>query len=217
MTPIVALCVCALILGACATTTKPQLLLAVVGDDDADMKIVPESFSPAPAETEDGAEVEAFLRQKSVGNVARARELGQQYAELLMQETQENFEPWPENMADSLRAHHRLLMLSYVVNRVVAELSPNSILAHTALNVFYSTVEARAPQLDKYIRDMASYSLYVLCERSESCTPEQIGKIFARLCADKGNEALALEGQAHYRAYYDACSKLHHNAGYAAV
>ena len=218
MTPvtILALCVCALILGAIAITNKPHLMAAAMSGGDEDMKIAHRHFSPA-AEAEDSvqAEVEDFLRQKSVGNISRARQLGVQYASLLMREAQENFDPWPENMAQSLRAHHQLLMFSYVVNRVVAELSPNSILAHTALNVFYDTLEEKAPQLDKYVKDMASYSLYVLCERSDTCTLDQIGKIYARLCGDKGNGQLEQEGLAHYTAYYEACSKLHRQAGYA--
>ena len=221
MTPFVLSVLCAglasLMLGA---AKKNSLLLAALGGEDADMKIAPEHFSSAgKSEDSSEAEVEArdYLSQKSVGNISLARDLGERYAALLMREAKTNFDPWPEGLADSLRAHHRLLLLSYVVSRVVTDFSPNSILAHTTLNVFYSELEEKAPQLDKYIRDMASYSLYVLCERSETCSSGEIGKIYARLCGDKDNISLISEGERYYHTYYDICSQLHKQTNYAQV
>ena len=220
MTPLMITALSAALLATFAVIVreKPLFLAAVAGGEDADMKIAPESFSHT-AKSEDNAEVEArdYLLQKNAGNISLARALGEQYAALLMQEAKTNFDPWPEGMAESLLAHHRLLLFSFVVNRVVAELSPNSILAHTTLNVFYNEIEEKAPQLDANIRDMASYSLYILCERSEGCTKDQVGKIFARLCADKDNERLIAQGQQYYHAYYDACSRLHRETKYVQV
>jgi len=198
-------------------TPRNGLLFAGAGED-ADMKIAPESFSAGRGSDTSGRdEAEDYLRQKSAGNISLARTLGERYAALLMAEAQENFDPWPTELAGELQAHHRLLLLTYVVNRAVAELSPDSILAQTTLNVFYSELEEKAPQLDKYIRDMGSYSLYVLCERSHNSTDDEIGGIFARLCSDKDNASLVAEGNRHYREYYAACQKLHEQAGYVRV
>jgi len=201
---------------------KGRLLLAALGGEgeDADMKIAPEHFSSGP-ENEDVSEAETealnYLRQKSAGNIELARALGERYAALLIQEAKTNFDPWPEGLADSLRAHHRLLLFSYVVHRVVNDLSPNPILTYTTLNVFYGEIEEKAPDLEKNTRDMASYSLYVLCERSESSTDDEIGKIYARLCGDKDNETLIDEGDYYFRAYYDTCAQLHRQTNYAQV
>jgi len=207
---------CALMLGAVA---RKNLLLCATADGDADMKIAPDHFSSSQRDYLSEAEAEAldYLRQKNSGNIDLARTLGEQFAALLIHEAQENFEPWPQGMANSLRAHHRLLLFSYVVNRVVAELSPDSILAHTTTSAFYSEVEQKAPQLDRYIRDMASYSLYILCERSASCSESEVGKIYARLCGDKDNARLIDEGGHYYRAYHQACSDLHKQTQYAQV
>ena len=197
---------------------KSPLIAAVTGED-ADMKIAPDSFSAGRGE-DTGAQDEAedYLRQKSAGNIELARNLGERYAALLMTYANENFNPWPAEPALSLRAHHRLLLLTYVVNRAVTELSPSPILAQTTLNVFYSELDARAPELDKYIRDMASYSLYVLCERSPGCPRDEIGRIYARLlCADRDNPRLAEEGNHLFNEYYTACRKLHDQVRYVQV
>ncbi|MCL2857487.1 MAG: hypothetical protein FWE19_07220 [Oscillospiraceae bacterium] len=204
-------------LAADSGTTWKGLLLATTSED-ADMKIAPRSFSGGRREETAGQdEAENYLRQKSAGNIELARELGERFAALLMAEASGNFDPWPAELAGGLRAHHRLLLLTYVVNRAVAELSPNSILAQTTLNVFYSELEEKAPQLDKYIRDMGSYSLYVLCERSHRRTDDEIGKIYAGLCADKDNSTLIEEGNRCYHEYYTACKELHNQARYARV
>ena len=214
---IVALVALWMFLTLSAGTPWKSLMLAATGED-ADMKIAPENFSAGPLE-ETGLQDEAedYLRQKSAGNIELARSLGERYADLLIAYAGKNFDPWPTELAGGLQAHHRLLLLTYVVNRAVAELSPNSILAQTTLNVFYSELEEKAPQLDKYIRDMASYSLYVLCERSQSCSDDEIGRIYARLCADKDNPALIDEGSRHYREFYSTCKELHRQARYVMV
>jgi len=212
-------CTCATLL-MLGDSKKGNLLLAVPGGEDADMKIAPKHFSSGP-ESEDISEAEAealnYMRQKSAGNIQLARALGERYATLLMQEAKTNFDPWPEGLADSLRAHHRMLLFSYVVHRVVADLSPNPLLTYTALNVFYSELEEKAPQLEKSTRDMASYSLYVLCERRESCTDDKIGIIYAQLCGDKDNKVLIDEGDRYFHAYYDICVQLHRQTNYAQV
>ncbi|MCL2579901.1 MAG: hypothetical protein FWE32_07690 [Oscillospiraceae bacterium] len=198
-----------------------NLLLAASGDEDADMKIAPGSGGSIrdtePAAEEAEAEAQNYLRQKSSGNIDLARALGSSYAALVMAEAKDKFDPWPEGMAEALQAHHALLLFSYVINRVVADLSHNSILAQTTLNVFYCEIETKAPGLDKYIRDMASYSLYILCERSSQCPTDQVGKIFARLCGDKDNERLIARGHTLFADYYARCKQLHEQTRYAQV
>lgn len=198
---------------------RTNFVFAAMGDEgqDTDIKIAPEKMSSAGTEQgfeEARQEAEVYLRQKSLGNVGKARTLGGQFADLLIETVEKNFNPWPEQMADSLRAHHLVLLFSYAVNRVVTQLSPNSILAHTALGVFYNEVETRVPELDKCIKDMASYSLYVLCERGSSCTDQEIGKIYARLCGDRDNPALIDEGEAAFMSYHKSCAELHERARY---
>jgi len=193
-----------------------NLALASAGED-SDMKIAPDSFSAGLVdEAAADSEAEDFLRQKSAGNIRLARDLGERFAALLIAEAGENFDPWPTELAGELQAHHRLLLLTYVVNRVVSERSPSSILAQTTLNVFYSNLEEKAPHLDKYIRDMASYSLYVLHDRSQGSTDE-IGKIFAHLCADKDNPGLIGQGNRYYQEYYTVCIELYQQTRYAEV
>lgn len=190
---------------------RPLLVLpAVAGDED--MKIVDGSFTPSEA---DGAEAEAktYMRQKSAGNVDRARALGGQFA-LALRERFARLNDPAFTDENTLREHHQAVLFSYAVNRVIADLSPNSILAQTALNVFYKDLEDHTPVLAEHIRDMAAFSLYILCERSEVCVDEEIGKIYARLCGEEGSRQLMDEGNRCYRDYFDQCSRLHEQTQY---
>ena len=216
---IAALCVLWMLWVMLPASANPRRnLLLMSAGDDADMKIAPESFSPGWGDqTDTDREAEDFLRQKSAGNIRLARELGERYADLLLAQVSKNFDPWPTDLAGQLQAHHRLLLLTYTVNRVTGELSPSPVLAQTTINVFYQSLEERAPQLDKYIRDMVSYSLYMLHERSQSGDEDEIGKIFARLCADKDNPDLINQGNRYYREYYNLCKDLHNQTQYVQV
>ncbi len=186
-------------------------LLAVAGDED--MKIAGDSFRPAPS---DAGEVEAkvYLEQKSSGNVEKARGLGRQFALALRERVAESLNDPAFKGEAATQEHHKAVLYSYVINRVIADLSPNSILAQTALNVFYDDLEDETPVLADHVRDMAAYSLYILCERSETCVDDEIGRIYARLCGEENSLERIEEGNRCYREFYHLCSRLHQQTDY---
>jgi hypothetical protein len=186
-------------------------LLAMAGDED--MKIAGDSFKPAPPDAGE-AEAKAYLEQKSSGNVEKARRLGSRFALALRERVSENLNDPNFQGELAVREHHKAVLYSYVVNRVIADLSPNSILAQTALNVFYADLEAETPVLAEHVRDMAAYSLYILCERSETCVDDEIGRIYARLCGEEDNPRRVEEGNRCYREFYHLCSLLHQQTEY---
>lgn len=213
--------------------TRKNLTLAVTGDED--MKIVEGSFT-RPSGKEELSEAEAvakaYMEQKSAGNVEKARALGRQYADTLRMESTdllglekerkategEGNLPFAKETSDQLlRAHHRTVLFSYAVNRAIADLSPNSILAQTALNVFYDDLESKDPALAAHVRDMAAFSLYILCDRSENCLEDEIGNIYARLCGGEGQPELVEEGDSCFRRYYELCAHLHQQTQYVTL
>ncbi|MGI6404562.1 MAG: hypothetical protein ACOX0K_10240 [Oscillospiraceae bacterium] len=207
------LCLVGMTLLAAKNNALPGLF-AMAGDED--MKIAGDSFKPAPS---DGGEAEAkvYLEQKSSGNVEKARSLGRQFALALRERVAESLNDPAFQGELAVREHHKAVLYSYVINRVIADLSPNSILAQTALNVFYADLEQETPILADHVRDMAAYSLYILCERSETCVDDEIGRIYARLCGEENSPERMEEGNRCYREFYNLCSRLHQQTEYVSL
>lgn len=185
--------------------------------EDEDIKIMGDSFSPRVSQ-EDSSELAAqqFLQQKESGNIDKARQLGMEYVQALLKCDPALFGgAGGEENAKGL--HHRILLFSYALNRVVAEHSPDSILAQTTLNVFYNELENASPDLYQHVCDMAAFSLYILCERSETRTDEEIGKVYAGLCGEQDNPERIEEGNRLYNLYYGHCRTLREGIQFTAV
>lgn len=173
--------------------------------EDDDVKIAPSSFAGKHVNVDSGEEAaRQFLEQKECGNIDKARELGRCYADAII-----HIETGPVASAEKPRTqrelHHQILLYSYIVNRVIAEHSSNSIVAQTCLNVFYSEIEAASDKLHKHVSDMAAFSLYILCERSPGRSDDEIGAIYAELCDFDGNEEKINDGDAFYKRVYKFC------------
>lgn len=173
--------------------------------EDEDVKIASGSFKKEVVHVDSGEEAaRQFLEQKNCGNIDKARILGKDYANAII-----NIETGPVAQEGKPRTqrelHHRLILYSYIVNRVIAECSPNSIVAQTCLNVFYTAIEEASAELYKHVSDMAAFSLYVLCERSPSRSDAEIGAIYAELCDFDGREDIVKEGNDFYVSIYRFC------------
>jgi hypothetical protein len=191
-----------------------RLLLSVGGDED--MKIAGDSFSPLPAEDPAETEARRFLRQKSVGNIEKARELGKLYAREIVNVPQSS----PLGTAadcGQMEFHHQLVLCSYVVNRVIAEHSPDSILAQTSLRVFYDEVERASAVMYTHISDPAAFSLYTLWERSRGHDEDEIGRIYAKLCGLEGDAKAISNGNALYGWFTAVCAQFMENTAYTEV
>jgi hypothetical protein len=181
---------------------------------DEDIKIAAgagDSDGPfAPAEpVQDAAELAArdFLVQKDNGNIDRARTLGEAFARCLWELAQELIMDNEQGLTQQ-EIHHRLLLCSYAVNRVIAQFSPNSIVAQTALGRFYSDIEDKSNVLHRHVSDTAAFSLYILNERSGSGGNGDIGRIFAKLIGCEGDPESASQGAEVYGDFYRACKNI---------
>lgn len=173
-------------------------------NDDDDIKIAPDTFTAVATDSAEEA-ARQFLKQKNSGNIEKARELGKTFSDAIIHI--ENGPLGKETACTVREWHHKLLLYSYVVNRVIAEYSPNSILAQTSLNVFYSGIEAESPELHSHVSDMAAFSLYVLCERTKNRNSDDIGEIYANLCDFGGDQEKIGEGNMFYNKVYVFCKE----------
>lgn len=171
-------------------------------NDDADMKIAGENIAPEIELDADEKAAEIFLQNKEVGNIAIANQVGISLANLLWQEAQMLI--MEDSGLPAQRVHQMLVLCSFVVNKVIGENSPNTLLAQTALSKFYSTTEERSSVLYQHISDTASFSLYILYERTGN-GGDDVGEIYADLCGVEKDKNLIREGDSLYTAFYDTC------------
>ena len=198
---IVALAAFFLLVFAVHIRMMPVLLMA---DGDEDIKIAGEHFS-APVSGADAADLAAreFLCQKQNGNIDRAHGLGEFFAESLWELAQSIImdNEWGLTQQE---IHHRLLLCSYVANRVIARHLPNPITAQTALSRFYSEVESRSNVLHRHVCDTAAFSLYILNERSDN-NDYEIGKIYSKLIGRENDPESVSQGNKVYSSFYTVC------------
>lgn len=184
---------------------NPDVKLAVV-EGDEDVKIAGGQFGVPKEEREDIADEAAqeFLRQKHAGNIEVAGELGNLLAELLWADAQELIMKDEGDDAER-EVHQQILLKCYAVNAFIAENSPNQLLAETALSVFYSKIEELSKVLFRHVKDIASFSLYILNQRTENT---EIGRIYARLSEAEDNPQVIKEGNEIYHNFYDRCEEI---------
>ena len=183
-------------------------------DNDDDMKIAGSDIHSSPREDAGDIAAKQFLAQKDAGNIDVARNLGTAYAKAILDIGNHN--DFLSKQSTMLEAHHQILLCAYIVNKVIAGKSPNSILAQTSLGRFYDEISSSAPHMYGHISDMAAFSLYILNDRSDDLD-EEVGRIYARLCGFENDSQKVDDGNRIYSRFYDFCAGLMENAGYIIV
>ena len=147
--------------------------------DDSDMKIAPND----PSELFDSSEgaATAFMRETQNGNMEKAKQLGAQFAAELSAGDRGIVNFGVGAYDDGATLLQRSVLFAYVVNQVVEDLFPASIVAQSAMSSFYDCLRRDAPQVYERITDNAVFSQYILSVRSAPGDPNAIGKVFARL------------------------------------
>ena len=167
--------------------------------DDSDMKIAPDRISKVFDMSEGDAN--AFVREKSNGNMDKARKLGQQFAAELTA-PMKGVTLFGIGAFDNQRTmDQRKVLFAYIVNLVTQDMAPNSILAQSVLSSFYDSVQYQSTELHELITDSAAYSLYILAHRSSPGNPEEIGKVFAQLC-DRDEDPIFIHYGAELANYF---------------
>ncbi len=158
--------------------------------DDSDMKIL--SGRPSQKfDTGEGAAT-AFTREKANGNLEKARRLGAKFAEDLLRNGSSKALFGVGAFDDDTTITQRRVMFAYVVNQVIGDTAPNSMVGQSALSAFYEEARNQSQEIYEQINDSAAFSQYLLAARYQPEDPCAIGKVFSRLCG-RENEALFVE------------------------
>lgn len=179
--------------------------------NDDDIKIAPEDLSKLFTNENPQADdnIDLLMRQRANGNAAKAKNLGKQYVEDLLDCV---WTKSPEDInADTFELQTKLLF-AYVVHRIISDYSPNHIVANSALSSFYEHLEDADPKLSEQINDNAAFSLYVLLHRSGDENAEKVGKIFADVCDASEGSDCAMIGEGAYARFLSACTQRMLNA-----
>ncbi|MBP0963394.1 MAG: hypothetical protein J6Q99_03775 [Oscillospiraceae bacterium] len=165
-------------------------------EEDADIKIFSgSSFSKSRLEEDDEAAI--FIRERDNGNIEKAKELGctlaQRVETLCRQE-----EP-------ALVAAQKKVLYGYVCKKVLEGRCANSVLARAAIGELLNCLKNASPSDFDLIQDSVAFTKYMLAEKEADQT---VGKVFAKLCGDKNNEAFACEGDELYSKYTAECEAL---------
>ena len=185
--------------GALLSAEKRNLCFCSGGGDE-DMKIVPDLAPASPHQESDEAAGD-FIRHRDNGNIQRAKELGEQFAR--------SMKALESAAGDPVILAQKKVLYAFVVNKVIEEKAPDSILAQAALSSFYQTVEEIAPEDSDTISDSVAFSLYILADRGRRNRAQDTpGEVFAELCGQRGREEYCYIGQSLYNQYHLDCMEL---------
>lgn len=148
--------------------------------DDSDMKIAGE----AAEATEPACPVEALEQAQQNGNLEKAKQLGAQLAQLVLEKAEDT-------------PRRSLLSFSAVVGMDSA--LPAGPTVESARNAFYEGLGAFYEEL----RSAGTFSFYYLCLQEGDRVEQQVGVTFAQLCGRETDAALAAEGTALYQAFLE--------------
>lgn len=181
--------------------------------NDDDVKIAPDDLSKLFASDNPVADdnIDLFLQQRANGNTARARKLGVQYVEDLIDCV------WtrpPEDVKSETFDLQIKLLFAYAVHRIVEDHSPNQIVANATLGSFYEHLEDADQHLYEEINDNAAFSLYVYLHRAGDENAGSVGKTFAGLCNAGEYSDCVIIGESAYARFFGACAQRMLNAGF---
>ena len=179
-----------------------SLVLVKAGEDGT--RIAPgTSLSEAQAkwrEESEEAAIQAYLRQRRLGNTQKAGELGARMVDEII--VTEHPDPPSDISCDQFITQLKVLC-AFAVNRVLEEHAPGAIVGQSTLSAFYDAVQDRDPDFYEAISESGSFSFYMYLFRSEAAEPMAFATAFAEACGNKGSEHCVEAGLAAYTTAYN--------------
>ena len=184
-----------------------RLLFAVA--DDSDMKIAGD-LSSIGSRHASGSEVDRaaqeFIRQKENGNIEKGKALGATFAQELLGSCTRVLQTIPSSEGELVRTQCKILY-TFAVNKVIEEMSPNSVVAHATMSNYYQQIKEQDASLYRLVNDSTAFSLYILCSRSmKTGDRSTYGEVFAKMCEEEQNPIYAKMGDDLFEFYYNMCA-----------
>lgn len=165
---------------------------------DQDMKIVGSKPSDdVKKNAELFSDVAEYEREKSNGNIARAKMLGEKLAAEFVEVFKKDELTFSENDSESLITQ-KVLLLSFTVMAGLEEFSPNMTLANTARTAFFDELNNLDKDLFGKSSDTGAFSFYYLSFRRGIEVDRRVGQTFAMLCSHDGDPIYQELGEALY-------------------
>ena len=190
----------------CLRIKKGSCLLLASTGDDSDMKIVPPSGMAPSFEDAGEKAAQEFVMQKENGNIDKAYGLGKRIADVLLEENGPVLTFCEASLQPFVRLQRKILFAFAADTVLNAELP--SVLAETASQEFSLQIQKADLFLYEKINDPKTLSYYLLCAKNSRERFENIGKAFALLCGEEGNERLCRLGDCLYGEYRLLCETM---------
>jgi len=157
--------------------------------DDSDVKIFGKPAEMADAG--DLVELSSQLdRQRSNGNIAKARALGKQLA-ILEQESSSGIDLYDllgDTDFPSATVHQVRILLVFIAQTTLHKKLATQLLSSCAVNAMYDKLIENAASFYDDISDGAAFTFYYLSLRRDKDVAGSIGENFAMLCGKDGDE-----------------------------
>ena len=183
-----------------------HLLRLFAVSDDSDMKIVPPSGTVTAVEDDGEKAAREFVAQKENGNIDKAYNLGNRIADVFFEENG-LISASCEAALRPVVLLQRKVLFAFTADAVLGEELP-SVLAETVSQQFSVRIQKADPDLYDKVNDPKTLSYYLLYTKKGKPQPVDMGKAFARLCAEEKEEGLCALGECLYREYAGACKKM---------
>ncbi|MDR0315247.1 MAG: hypothetical protein LBH71_04785 [Oscillospiraceae bacterium] len=168
-------------------------------DNDSDVKIYGQSGEDEDRDRDETIRlIEETHRQRKNGNSQKAKQLGKDLAAIAPGEKY-----FPENLEDEFMEASVLeqvcALLLFSSEAALQYYLPSPFLSTIAINTLQDRLSAQENPLYTAALDGSAFSLYYLDVRKEDeGRPNDVGAVFARLCAKQGYEKYELMGKDIY-------------------
>ena len=124
--------------------------------NDDDVKIAPNDLSKLFEKENPVADdnIELYLKQRSLGNTAKARKLGKEYVSDMLDCV---WTKAPEEIDQALFDTQVKILFAYAVHRIIEDYSDNHIVANTAIGSFHEQLEQEDPGLFDALCDQTGF------------------------------------------------------------
>ena len=165
---------------------------------DSDMKIVGEKPSDDVKRNKElFGDVVEYEREKSNGNIKKAKTLGSSLAAEFVSVCKKDELTISENDSESLITQ-KVLLLSFTVMAGLEEFCPNITLANAARTAFFDELHNLDKELFEKSSDTGAFSFYYLSFRRGTEVDRRVGQTFAMLCSHDGDPIYQELGEALY-------------------
>lgn len=184
--------------------------------EDYDIKIYSGKDKSNSGNTDSYSDENEYNREKSNGNINRAKNLGHAVAEEFVAACRKDELTLFQDDSEQ-PVTQRILLLSFTVMAGLERFCPNMTLANTARGAFFDKLYELDKELFEKSSDTGAFSFYYLSFRRGNDVERRVGQTFAMLCLHDGDPIYQELGEALYCWFFSLVGKMVKNAGFVEI